>query len=139
MSGAVLTSSKAAQYRPPLCWPLMPVPDADGRLNYADLESSVRHRIEVILRTSPGESLMRPEFGAGLEMLIHEQNTTSTRSRAQNVITAFLSRFEPRIILDQVDLQAGSDPRVLKVNIAYRIKATGVAQSISASMPVGGT
>ncbi len=138
MSGPVLTSSKANTFRPPLCWPLMPLPDENGRLEYPDLEASVRHRIEVILRTSPGESLMRPHFGAGLEELIHEPNTAAVRSRAQQTITAFLSRFEPRIILDHVQLSSGNDPRILLVNIAYRIRATGVAQNISASMPIGG-
>ncbi|MEE9432859.1 MAG: GPW/gp25 family protein [Sphingorhabdus sp.] len=138
MSGPVLTSSTARNFRQPLCWPLMPLPDENGRLNYPDLESSVRHRIEVILRTSPGESLMRPHFGAGLEQLVHQPNTVSVRASAQKNITGFLSAFEPRILLDHVNVRSGEDARTLLVNISYRIRSTGVAQTISVTMPIGG-
>lgn len=138
MSGPVLTSSKARNFRPALCWPLMPLPDGDGRLHYPDLESSVRQRIEVILRTSPGESLMRPYFGAGLEQLLHQPNTASVRASTQENITSFLNAFEPRILLDQVDVRAGKSPDTLLVNIRYRIRSTGTEQSISATMPIGG-
>ncbi len=63
--------------RPLIGWPLFAVPDADGRLDWPGLEASVRHAIRVILSTRPGEQLMRPEFGAGLDRLLHASPTTS--------------------------------------------------------------
>jgi len=137
MSGPILTSSRGPDIRPPLGWPLMPVPDADGRLGWPDLETSIRQRIECVLRTSPGEQLMRPGFGAGLEGLIHQPNTTEVRARAQAEIAAAIGTWEPRILLDRVSVAAGDDPRTLIVTIAYRIRATGSAGTIAASVPVG--
>jgi len=58
--------------RPLLGWPLFPLPDEHGRLDWPDLEASVRQSIRVILSTRPGEQLMRPEFGAGLDRLLQE-------------------------------------------------------------------
>ena len=137
MSGPILTSSRGPQIRPPLCWPLLPLPDSSGRLNYPDLEASVRQRIEAILRTSPGEQLMRPYFGAGLELAIHRPNNASTRADLQRDISAHIGAFEPRIVVDQIDVSTGDDPSVLIVTIAYRIRQIGVAGAMTVSVPVG--
>ena len=91
----ILTSSRAG-LRPPLCWPLMPVPDAEGRIRFPTLEDSIRQRIEAVLRTSPGEQLMRPAFGAGLELLVHQPNTAEVRARAQETIRQAIAVYEPR-------------------------------------------
>ncbi len=137
MSGPILTSSRGAGFRPPLCWPLMPVPDPDGRIKFPTLEDSIRQRIEAVLRTSPGEQLMRPAFGAGLELLVHQPNTAEVRARAQETIRQAVAAYEPRVTLDGVDVVAGSDPRELLVTISYRIRATASAGQISARVPVG--
>ena len=138
MSGPILTSSRGNAIKPPICWPLMPVPDADGRLAFPDLDVSVRQRIEAVLRTSPGEQLMRPQFGAGLELLVHKPNTAEVRARTQETVTALVRAYEPRILLDHVTVVPGKDLRELTITIAYRIRATGVATQVSAHVPVGG-
>lgn len=137
MSGPILTSSHGPQIRPPLCWPLMPVPDESGRLNYPDLETSVRQRIEAVLRTNPGEQLMRPYFGAGLELAIHRPNNAAVRAELTRDISAHIRAFEPRIVLDQVDVVPSDDPSLLIVTIAYRIRQIGVATAMTVSVPVG--
>ena len=137
MSGPILTSSRGAGIRPPLCWPLLPLPDEAGRLSYPDLETSVRQRIEAVLRTSPGEQLMRPQFGAGLELAIHKPNNAGVRAELQRDIAAHIRAFEPRILLDTVDVVAAADPSVLLVTIGYRIRQIGVATAITVSVPVG--
>jgi phage baseplate assembly protein W len=138
MSGPILTSSRGMDVRPPICWPLLPVPDEEGRLRFPDLEASVRQRIEAVLRTSPGEQLMRPAFGAGLERLVHQPNTTEVRARTQEALVQHIGLYEPRIVLDRVEVNPGTDPRELLVTVAYRIRASGVATAISARVPVGG-
>ena len=138
MSGPILSSSRGAQIRPPLCWPLLPVPDDDGRIGFPDLETSVRQRIEAILRTSPGEQLMRPQFGAGLELAIHKPNTVSTRAELERSIFAHVGAFEPRIVLDRVEVSPGTDPALVMVTLAYRIRQIGVAAAMTLSVPMGG-
>jgi phage baseplate assembly protein W len=112
---------------PPIGWPLLPLPDAHGRLNYPTLEDSVRQMIQVILQTRPGEQLMRPGFGAGLEDFVNEQNTITTRRRVKDVITESIQRWEPRIIVNRVDVAAPTDaPTRIRVEIGYQLKRTGV-------------
>lgn len=113
----------------PISWPLLPVPDAEGRLEYPSLARSVRQLIEVILSTRPREQLMRPTFGGGLENLLNEPNTIATRKRIYDLIEESLARWEPRIDVDSiaVDPVAG-EPDTVRVEIAYRIKRTQLAQ-----------
>jgi phage baseplate assembly protein W len=109
----------------PIGWPLLPVPDEHGELGYPSLAQSVREQIQVILSTRPGEQLMRPTYGGGLENLLAEPNTVATRSRIRDLVEESLSRWEPRIIVDAVavDTVAG-DANAVRVEIAYRLKRT---------------
>jgi uncharacterized protein len=115
----------------PITWPLFALPDERGELHYPDLDASVRQMIRVILATRPGEQLMRPEFGAGLESFLHEPNTILTRRRIRDLVAASIERWEPRVLLDRVDVSEVDDqPTHIRVEVLYRIRRTGVAQQL---------
>jgi phage baseplate assembly protein W len=116
---------------PPLGWPLLPVPDADGALGWPTLEESVRQQIRVVLSTRPGEQLMRPEFGAGLEDYVHEPATLTTRRQIRDAVHEHLLRWEPRIHLDRVEVwEVEGEPGRLRVEIGYRLRRTGAARTL---------
>lgn len=124
---------------PSIGWPLLPIPDEQGRLNYPSLEQSVRQNIQAILRTRPGEQLMRPTFGAGLENMLHESNTLTTRRRIQDLVTESLKRWENRIELDRVDVtEVVDEPGHVRIEISYRIRRTGVANRVGTTMKLEG-
>jgi uncharacterized protein len=123
----------------PIGWPLLPLPDAKGRLRYPTLEESVREMIEVILRTRPGEQLVRPDFGAGLDRFLHEPNTTDTRRRIRELVAASIARWESRVLLDRVEVdEVAGRPSHVRVDIAYRLRRTGVPQKVGFTMELGG-
>ena len=123
----------------PIGWPLLPHPDDAGRLRYPTLEESVQQMIKLILRTRPGEQLMHPEFGAGLAEMVHEPNTLDTRRRIRDLVAASLSLWEPRILLDAVDVaEVPESPADVRVQIAYRIQRTGAVGQLGLTMTVGG-
>ena len=128
----------AREFPAPIGWPLLPVPVA-GRLGYPALEESIRQSIQVILLTRPGERLMRPDFGAGLDRFLHEPNTLSTRRRIRDTVAQALSQWERRLVLDNVNVsEVDGQPQQVRVEIAYRIRRTGVSGALSLSMDVGG-
>jgi hypothetical protein len=107
-------------------WPLFTLPDEHGRIDYPDLAASVRQLIRVILSTRPGEQLMRPDFGAGLELLLHEPNTLATRRQIRERVQSALERWERRILLDRVEVwEVENEPTHVRVEIAYRLARNG--------------
>lgn len=123
----------------PLGWPLLPVPDANGQLHYPGLAQSVREQIQVLLSTRPGEQLMHPGFGAGLENLLTEPNTVATRSRIQELVGDALKRWEDRIVVDGIAVDPVSDaatdvPDGVRVEIAYRLLRTGAPARVGLTL-----
>jgi phage baseplate assembly protein W len=124
---------------PPIGWPLLPVPDNNGELSFPTLEASVRQQIRVILQTTPGEQLMRPEFGAGLGEFLHEPNTLETRRQVRDRISDSLSRWEPRILVDRVDVEeVDGSPAEIRAQVHYRLRRTGFGQSLGVTIEVQG-
>lgn len=124
---------------PLLGWPLLPLPDEHGRLAYPDLEQSVRESIRVILSTRPGEQLMRPDFGAGLDRLLHEPNTLATRRAIRDLVQESLTRWERRLVLDRVEVwEVNGEPAHVRVDIAYRLARTGALRTMTLTMQLEG-
>ena len=116
-------------------WPLLPLPDEHGRLAYPDLEQSVRELIRVILSTRPREQLMRPDFGAGLDLLLHEPNTLATRREIRDRVQGALERWEKRILLDRVEVwDVEGEPTHVRVEIAYRLARSGAPGAVALTM-----
>jgi phage baseplate assembly protein W len=133
-----MSSSKPQLPPEPIGWPLLPVPDEHGALQYPTLPESLRAQIIVILRTGQGEQLMHPDFGTGIETMLYEPNTLATRARIREQIVEGLKAWEPRIAVQQVDVDPTPDAREVRVKIDYLIARTGTAQVLALRMPLGG-
>jgi uncharacterized protein len=132
-------SPKLPDRRPPVGFPLFFTPNERGELAFPSLEASVRQSIEVILRTRPGEQLMHADFGAGLERMIGQPNTLTTRRRIQELVQRTLSEWEPRLELLRVDVLEVADlPDQVRVELTYRLRRTGAVQQLGLSMDLGG-
>ena len=118
----------------PRSWPLLPVPDESGRLSWPNLEDSIAQCIRAILRTRPGEQLMRPTFGVGLEDFVGENDEPATRRRIHEAITLGLGRWEPRIQLSDVAITEGAEPGWLRIDIHYRIRRTGAPRRLGLTL-----
>src|SRR6476661_7844122 len=105
-------------------WAFPVVPDADGRIPYVAGEDAIEEAIEIILGTSPGERVMRPEFGCGVWDLVMEANTAQLHGRVQVQVRDALVRWEPRI--DVLDVRIDAPPEqknLLLIRIDYRVRS----------------
>lgn len=102
-----------------------------GKSLWINGSDSVRDVLWNILLTSPGERLMRPEFGAGLRQFIHQPNNQTTRRLIADQALKAIARWEPRInVLDlRVDTSSESLNQVT-LRILYQIKQTGEQNSL---------
>ncbi len=96
------------------------IPDVvRGDVQYRSGAEKVRQSIELILRTEPGERLMRPRFGCPLGQFLMEPNSVATRSRLERAVSDALTAFEPRIKLTQVSASPGDEPSLIHLSIRY--------------------
>lgn len=118
-----------------LNWPLLPLPDSEGRMSFPSLEQSVKQNMQIILRTAPGQQLMRPNYGGGLENYLYQQNSLVTRRRIRDLISESLARWERRILVDRVEVWPDENSAsTLKIEIAYHLKRTNLPQQMAVTM-----
>jgi uncharacterized protein len=103
------------------------VSDDNGALVHAGYEDSVRQSVWIILSTAKGERVMRPDFGCGIHELVFETINASIGGRIAASVRDALLRFEPRIDVKDVRVDAGADAGVLLINIDYEVRATNNA------------
>ena len=118
-----------------ISWP--PRIDGDGRLLRSADADNVREAIQVILLTEPGERVRLPEFGAGLGRFLFEPNIPATHIAIARAIDLSLKRWEPRIRVAQVEVDADpSDPQAALATITYRLVSTAQQATLNISIPV---
>lgn len=103
--------------------------DSSGAFGLSGGEDDVAEAIRLILGTSPGERPMRPEFGCAVHELVFDTVDASLAGRAAALVSAALTRWEPRIevlaVTARPDDGGGADaPRALRISVDYRISAT---------------
>lgn len=67
----------------------------------------------VLLLTNPGERVMNPEFGTPLRRLIFEPNDAKLRTQAKNLIIDSLKKWEPRVAIQNVQVESKADKNSL--------------------------
>ena len=119
-----------------LSWPLGGIDD--GRIDWSDDDKSIREVMLNILLTRPGERLQRPDFGAGLLNFVHQPNSETTRGLIAGVVRKSLDLWEPRVIVDGVDVQAArQDPSEVHITIRYRLRHSGRAAAMGFTLNLG--
>lgn len=112
---------------------------ADGRLAWSTGEQNVRESIRLILLTEPGERLMREGFGCGLRQFLFEPNSVATRQLIRERIVEAIGRWEPRVRLVDVAVEADPDnPRLVAITILFRLVATQALERLGLSLQLEG-
>lgn len=87
-------------------------------------EKSVEESIRIILGTTPGERLMRPDFGCGINEMVFAPNSHRTISLAEHYVREALLRWEPRVIVKEVRGEADAENcAMVNIRILYEIRS----------------
>ncbi len=99
--------------------------NARGGLSWSAGPPRLQEAIWLILKTGLGERLMRPQFGAPVTDFMFAPNSAVERAELAAAIRQALARFEPRIDLENVAVDAvpGAPSQVL-VQVEYKIRST---------------
>jgi phage baseplate assembly protein W len=89
-------------------WAFPPQLEVDGTPAMVTYEEDIHQAIRIILSTNPGERVMRPDFGAGLNTFVFEPVNTTTMELVKTRVHEALVDWEPRI--DVEDVKVTTDP-----------------------------
>lgn len=67
-------------------------------------EEDIRQSLLLLLSTSPGERLMNPAYGCGLQNMVFERFTYAVKNKIADMVSRAILLFEPRVILEKVDV-----------------------------------
>ena len=99
--------------------------DKEGTIRLAEYDQDIRESIWIILSTSKGERVMRPDFGCGIHDLVFEVINTTTLAEIEEDVREALAAFEPRIEVRQVKaLSGGGYDGHLRISIDYEVRGT---------------
>jgi uncharacterized protein len=100
--------------------------DDDGQVELTpDGEEGVRQSIWMILGTSRGERVMRPDFGCGIHDMVFGVNNAATAGAVGSAVREALAVWEPRIdVLDVYAVPDPAQPNLLVIEINYQVRST---------------
>ena len=107
-------------------WKFPPQVDyATGRMKTVSQEEDIAEAVMLILSTSRGERVMRPDFGSGINKFIFaEMNYTTVREMEREIVNA-VTDWEPRVIEQEAEvglerLQEG----IVMISVRYIVRST---------------
>jgi phage baseplate assembly protein W len=98
--------------------------DRRGRTAHADRDAHVRDLVEQVLFTSPGERVMRPDFGCGLLDLVFTPTSPELAAALELSVQAALQRWLGDLI-EVEGLDVVSEDTTVRVFLRYVVRATG--------------
>ncbi|MFC1475865.1 GPW/gp25 family protein [Candidatus Zixiibacteriota bacterium] len=108
-----------------------PVGSEAGEVYTAAYEEDIRQAVRIILGTNPGERVMRPEFGAGLNAFVFEPVNTNTMQTLRIRVEKSLVKWEPRIDVENVAvIPDAAEHNRLYIEISYRVRLTNTQHNM---------
>jgi len=112
-------------------WYFPPRLDERGTVALTTDEDEIEQAIRIILTTTPGQRVMRPEFGCRIHELVFAPNNAVTAGMAERYVMEALGRWEPRVIVQNINTEADpDDPARLVIHIEYRVAAKHNSRSL---------
>jgi phage baseplate assembly protein W len=97
--------------------------DHRGRTAIADDAEHIRHLIELVLFTAPGERVNRPDFGSGLKQLLFAPVSSELASATQIVVQGALQQWLGELIdVESVDVEASES--TVTITVQYKVRRT---------------
>ncbi len=90
----------------------------------------IMESMEIILRTSVGERFHHPGFGSDLNSLLFEPLDTAASKSIKDLISDAIIYHEPRVVLNDVGMEADQKNGSLDISIDFTVVATNTRHNV---------
>jgi len=88
-------------------------------------EEDIDESLRILMATAPNERIMQPAYGCGLKLLVFENINESTLTLIRDTIQRAVLFFEPRIDLEDIEIDEGrAYEGLLSIKLNYRVRTT---------------
>ncbi|MEB5890000.1 GPW/gp25 family protein [Enterobacter roggenkampii] len=102
----------------------------------AEGAESVRQSLMVLLRTQPGERIMRAAFGCDLQQFLFLGITSELMADIRSHIQDCVLRYEPRADVMDIQITPSREPGTLDIVLQYRLAGSQINQSLTTLLDV---
>jgi hypothetical protein len=96
-----------------------------GKIRTSKHEEDINEAIRIILMTSPGERMYRPDFGCSIKKYVFGVTDTNTMTLIKHEVKSALLLWEPRIKDVEVDIDShGGNRDFFDISISYVVRST---------------
>jgi uncharacterized protein len=104
--------------------------NVQGRVQLSGLVQNIEESIQIILRTQLGERVYRPDFGSRLSELVFAPMNMQTLLLLRLHVQEALTRWEPRIVLDDVRTEPDPGQGYVDIVVEYHPKDSPDSRSL---------
>jgi len=105
-----------------------PVPSTDIQVSF-DI-AAIFNSLENLLNTVPGQRFLFPDYGINLRNLLFSQITEANGNILGNKIFTTIQKFEPRVIVKQVEVILDPDNNQYNISILIEIPALNTRTTV---------
>ena len=112
--------------------------DQTGDVSVKADEESINQSIKNILLTNKGEQFFDMNFGSSINQLLFEKMNPVTEIILKNEIRFALENYEPRIVINNIDIVSDYDALTYNVDIDYVIVKLNTNGNASFTLTIQG-
>ena len=92
-----------------------------GDLMVTKDDAAIKQAVVNLIMTEPGERPFEPNLGSSISGLLFETLDYATAASVDNEIRRTLDRYEPRIIVEGLDVEPSFEDNAFNVHLSFRI------------------
>ncbi len=119
-------------------WPFPIIPDPSGRLAFVEGDANVEQSLRILLQTSFGERVMRPDFGCDAPRLVFAPGSQQFLSLLETSVSEAIRDWEPRVDVQDVTAETDpNEPSFVTVSLSYTVRQTNTRKNLVFPFYVG--
>lgn len=101
-----------------------------GNVGVSEEEKDIRESLEILISTSRGERVLRPDYGTNLRGNIFEAMRTSSAARISEDIRRSILFHEPRVVLEDVSFRQKREEGLILITVEFTIISTNTRTNL---------
>jgi len=100
----------------------------DGFTMLKTLEDTIKQNLKMLILTNPGERVMEPEFGVGIQRYLFSNFSEDINSQISERINAQVKAYMPSVNINRIDFNdSDPDSNRLSLSIEYYVPDIGLS------------